>query len=493
MPSIFTLLQALALLATAAVVNVQAQASAANSSIDFHALFRPVLSHKANIYTPGDPQYPGINERWSNLHNPSYVAAIHPATEQDVANIVRTAVANNISFLATGSAHSVKPGYTSVQAAVNIDLSLMKNIFLDYPNDTVTIGPGVTNNQVYNVVYDVQRELPLSTDKCISTLGTMIGGGLGTLQGVRGILADSLLSARLVTATGELITVSRTSHPSLFWAIRGAGANFGIVVSATFRLFNQTNGGWSLYGDFTIPGERNASAFELMRSVDGDLTHGVFWGILGGFNRTTMQPTLSLRLMVFGDEAYAAPHVAKARALGPSHESWENTTWNAYGEPSAIMCERGWSADMWSSGLARTDVDALVEIWTQWASFAAEHEWFSGLWMQERHSERVLEGIPEEERGVYPWRDTKVNLVFVNYIDDPRHEAELHEFIRPLRDRVQETMGFEQRHAYVNEAFGDEGPEVWYGAHNLPRLVALKQQWDPEAKFGPGMPIPLTL
>ncbi|RDW92974.1 FAD-binding oxidoreductase [Aspergillus mulundensis] len=489
MRSIFKLLPALALLATPAVVN----AAAGDSSIDFHALFRPVLSEKANIYTTGDTGYPGVNERWSNLQNPSFVAAIQPATEQDVANTVRTAVAHNISFLATGSAHSVKPGYKSVKGAVNIDLSLLKNIFLDYPNDTVTIGPGVTNNQVYNVVYDVQRELPLSTDKCISTLGTMIGGGLGTLQGVRGILAETLMSARLVTATGELLTVSPTSHAPLFWALRGAGANFGILVSATFRMFPQTNSGWSLYGDFTIPAENNASAFELIRSVDDSLTHGVFWGILGGFNRSSMTPTMSLRLMVYGDEAFAAPHIAKARALHPTRESWANTTWNTYGEPSAIMCDRGWSADMWSTGLARTDVDALVEIWGQWTAFAAENEWFNGLWMQERHSEEALLAVPQEERGVYPWRDTKVNLVFVNYIEDARYEAQLHEFIRPLRDRVQETMGFEHRHAYVNEAYGDEGPEVWYGAHNLPRLVALKQQWDPEGRFGAGMPIPLTL
>lgn len=86
-----------------------------------------------------------------------------------------------------------------------------------------------------------------------------------------------------------------------------------------------------------------------------------------------------------------------------------------------------------------------------------------------------------------------LHRAFVNYIDDARYEGELHAFIRPLRDRLQEALGYEQRRAYVNEAFGDEGPAVWYGAHNLPRLVALKQQWDPEGRFGAGMPIPLSL
>jgi len=54
-------------------------------------------------------------------------------------------------------------------------------------------------------------------------------------------------------------------------------------------------------------------------------------------------------------------------------------------------------------------------------------------------------------------------------------------------------MGFDTMHVYLNQAIGDEGPAAWYGADNLPRLVALKQQWDPESQFGAGMPVPLSL
>jgi FAD/FMN-containing dehydrogenase len=117
----------------------------------------------------------------------------------------------------------------------------------------------------------------------------MIGGGLGTLYSVRGILADSLISAHVVTATGDLVTASQTENADLFWAIRGAGHNFGIITSATFKMYDQTNGGNSVFGDFLIPNSRNASAFELLKSVDEDLEPGVFWGILGGFNHTTKE------------------------------------------------------------------------------------------------------------------------------------------------------------------------------------------------------------
>jgi FAD/FMN-containing dehydrogenase len=78
-------------------------------------------------------------------------------------------------------------------------------------------------------------------------------------------------------------------------------------------------------------------------------------------------------------------------------------------------------------------------------------------------------------------------------MSDMSQKSEVHSVMGSIRDKLQDVMGFEHQHAYVNEAYGDEGPEVWFGAHNLPRLVALKQRWDPKGQFGAGMPIPLSL
>ncbi|KAJ5150178.1 hypothetical protein N7448_001756 [Penicillium atrosanguineum] len=450
---------------------------------DFKAIFSPVLSSGAHLFLPGDPEYFKVNERWSNLEDPQYDAAIQPATELDVKNIVSAATEHNISFLATGSGHSVKPGYASVKGAVNIDLSLMKNIALGYDTDTVTVGPGVKNSQVYDVVYDVKKELPLSTDRCISTIGTMIGGGLGTLYSTRGILADSLVSANVVTAAGDLVTASLTENPDLFWAIRGAGHNFGIVTSATFKIYDQTNGGNSLVGDFVIPNSRNASAFEILKSVDEDLEHNVFWGILIGFNHTTKE----------GATKRLPPHLAKAKALNPTVTSWENMTWNAFGEPTEIMCNTGWNSNMYQMGLKKTDVDTLVSSFNHWNTFSYENDWYNGLIMMERHSEKKVMSVPKEEQGVFPWRDTKIQMILVNYVTDPKYAGTLNDFMQPVRADIQGAMGFENHHSYVNEAFGDEGPKVWYGEHNLPRLVAAKQKWDPSNQFGAGMPVPLSL
>jgi hypothetical protein len=82
--SLISILAALPIL----VASTQAPASQDEGPVDFNAIFKPVLSSGARLYLPNDPEYFKVNERWSNLQDPSYVAAIQPATEEDVKNIV---------------------------------------------------------------------------------------------------------------------------------------------------------------------------------------------------------------------------------------------------------------------------------------------------------------------------------------------------------------------------------------------------------------------
>jgi hypothetical protein len=80
-----------------------------------------------------------------------------------------------------------------------------------------------------------------------------------------------------------------------------------------------------------------------------------------------------------------------------------------------------------------------------------------------------------------------------NFYDGPAHDDEVYAFSEPIRAELAAVSGFDNLTTYINYAFGDEGPNVWYGESNLPRLVATKQKWDPDYKFGPGNPIPRSL
>lgn len=60
-------------------------------------------------------------------------------------------------------------------------------------------------------------------------------------------MADNLISANLVLANGSAVLVSKNNHPDLFWALRGAGHNFGIVTEFEYQIYDVTedNAVWS--------------------------------------------------------------------------------------------------------------------------------------------------------------------------------------------------------------------------------------------------------
>ncbi len=66
--------------------------------------------------------------------------------------------------------------------------------------------------------------------------GLTLSGGVGWLRSAHGLCIDNLLAVDIVTADGALIRASLSENPDLFWAIRGGGGNFGIVVNFEFKL-----------------------------------------------------------------------------------------------------------------------------------------------------------------------------------------------------------------------------------------------------------------
>ena len=83
--------------------------------------------------------------------------------------------------------------------------------------------------------------------------GLVTGGGIGFMVRKYGLTIDNLLSARVVTANGDIVTASDDEHPDLFWAIRGGGGNFGIVTELELRLAPV---GYVLGGDLLLPATR---------------------------------------------------------------------------------------------------------------------------------------------------------------------------------------------------------------------------------------------
>lgn len=261
-------------------------------------LFGPHLSPKAQIIPPTTPEYPAqLQQRWTDYNAPSYsLGAIKPATEQDVQNIVKIAAANHVPFFTTGGGHGVSD-YRSFDG-LSIDLSAFNSLVFSEDGSQITIGGSVKIHQLVKPLYEAGKELPLGSCACVGVVGATLSGGIGGLQGHRGLLMDSLESVRVATAAGNLLIASPSENEDLFWALRGAGSNFGIVTSATYRLPEISNGGMYMNADFLFSATVNSSFWQALKSFDHGMpsrlaiTAAVLYNRLAG--EVSLIPTCTL-------------------------------------------------------------------------------------------------------------------------------------------------------------------------------------------------------
>lgn len=78
---------------------------------------------------------------------------------------------------------------------------------------------------------------------------------------------DAIQSLRVILANGTVVDVSATENQDLLWAMRGAGQNFGIVVSAVLKTFPQTNNGLHYDGELAFTGDKLEAVFELTNKL----------------------------------------------------------------------------------------------------------------------------------------------------------------------------------------------------------------------------------
>ncbi len=84
------------------------------------------------------------------------------------------------------------------------------------------------------------------------------------------MILDALLSVRMVDATGLVVVASESLNPDLFWAIRGAGFNYGIITQATYRVTDLTSQ-FVTNGDFLFPATAASAVMDFITSFGENL------------------------------------------------------------------------------------------------------------------------------------------------------------------------------------------------------------------------------
>ncbi len=188
------------------------------------------------LVTQSSADYEEVRAVWNAMIETRPALIARCTTAADVQRCVRFAAANNLLFSIRGAGHNIA-GSALVEGGLTIDLSQMREVDVDPVSATAVIQPGATLGDVDAATAEHGLALPVGINSTTGIAGLTLGGGFGWLSRKHGLTIDSLLSADVVTASGDLVTASETENEDLFWGLRGGGGNFGVVTSFTFGLY----------------------------------------------------------------------------------------------------------------------------------------------------------------------------------------------------------------------------------------------------------------
>lgn len=201
------------------------------------------------LITAGSAEYDEARQVQDITVRAEPLAIVRAANAGDVAAAVRFATAGNLSLSVRSGGHSLAR-HSMIDDALVIDLSAMKGVNIDPESGVARVQPGATSGDLAGPASEHGLALTTGDTASVGMGGLTTGGGIGFMVRKHGLTIDSLLSAQVVTASGEIVTASETEHPDLFWAIRGGGGNFGIITEFTYRLARVPQ---ILGGDLLLP------------------------------------------------------------------------------------------------------------------------------------------------------------------------------------------------------------------------------------------------
>jgi hypothetical protein len=399
----------------------------------------------------------------------------------DVSAALLHARAHGMEVAVRGGGHSA-PGFATTDGGLLIDLSPLKAIHVDPYRRIAWVQPGVLWSELDAATQE--HGLAVTGGRASSTgvAGFTLGSGSGWLERKLGLAADNLRAARVVTAAGQMVTASETENPDLFWALRGGGGNFGIVVEFEFAL--RPVGPLVLGGMLLWPRER---AGEVMRSYR-DLMADAPDALCGGLALMTAppldvipaelqgRPAVGVIVLYDGDAERGAEHVAPLRALAPAVDAVQPMPYCAV---QSMMDKKHPEAlrNYYRSGFLDELGDAAIE--TILAGAGSAPSTLSAVLLQPLGGAFARVGDMDTALG---HRDAKWAIQVLAQWLEPERDTANRTWVRALTDALSpwsRPAGFPN---FIADG-GDAAVMVAYGAERYARLVEAKDRWDPENVF----------
>jgi len=427
-----------------------------------------------SILGPADADYDSARAVYNGLVDRKPALIVRCRTTKDIAAALAFARREGLEVSIRGGGHNVA-GRAVTDGGVMIDLAEMKGIAIDPDRSIATAEGGVIWAELNAAAAEHGRAVTGGVISTTGIAGYTLGGGLGWLMAKYGLAADNLLAVELVTAEGDVLDVDATSHPDLFWALRGGGGNFGVATSFTYRLHpvEMIVGGLvahpidaapdllRFYRDAVADASDDLSVFAgLVHAPDGS---GAKLAALVVFH-TGDAGEAERELEPF--KTWGSPLVVE---VGPMPYPVMNTILDA-GYPAGAL-------NYWLSSFAGGLPDELIDIAAE--QFSTVPSPMTAILLEHFHGAVTRVGVTET---AVPHREEGWNLLIPSVWTDPAETEANISWTRETFAALRPHFGTGRWLNYLGDDQADDAIRAAYGP-NYDRLREVKRRYDPDNVF----------
>jgi FAD/FMN-containing dehydrogenase len=446
---------------------------------------RPVLRFRerftGSVVLPGDPDYDRARIVWNGMIDRRPALIVRCGRPGEVAHALAFGREQGLLIAIRCGGHSVA-GFSSCDGGMVIDLAPMHGVTVHPERGLAVVGGGALLSHLDLAAQEFGLACPVGVVGHTGVGGLTLGGGVGRLQRKYGYTIDNLRAVDLITAEGRALRVDEDNNADLFWAVRGAGANFGVVTSFEFDLHRV--GPDIVHGFLVYPIDRAEEVTEhyrcLAKTAPWEVAASLAFGVASSAQpfrpELAGQPLVHLEITHCGAPTEASAYCDRlVQATAPLYSTVKTTRYLDVQLMSDVA--RSWGHRFYMKNCFLHDMpEPVVKVCVDRIS-AAHGECEIAFMMQGGAINRVAEADT-----AFAGRDALHWCTIETLWDDPTEDPF---YLGWARSTMADLQPYTTTGSYVNDvAESGAGLAVSiYGEEKYERLLALKRAWDPDNVF----------
>jgi FAD/FMN-containing dehydrogenase len=439
------------------------------------------------VLQPGDAAFVEASWVWNAMvaRTPGLIARC--ANLADVQTAVRCAAEAGIAPAVRCGGHSLA-GFSTCEGGLVIDLSRLRTVSVDETARRAKAAGGCLLGTIDTALQQGGLVFPAGVVSHTGASGLILGGGTGWLTRVLGLSCDNVAEYKLVVARGTLVRANAVENAELYWALRGGGGNFGVVVEFELKVHPLTS--CLLATAFTLEHEV-VRTLAFWRDFMGDAPDELQWNISLRLapHAAEVPPELRGKPVLTTSAVWFGEDVAGKRLLGEifsvgrpvavAQKRISYLTLQTIADKNYPHGQRYYTKSGYFMYLNETSIELLADalLTIPSANTQIELAYLGGAAARVRASETAFGG-----------REAPFILNLLANWTEPSQDAAHVYWIRSVFEKLRPAM---TPGVYTNFMSGDEQERVREAyQERWERLVAVKTQYDPQNVFRRNQNIP---